>query len=79
MPQVSLYLNDRALGILRGEAEREKRSLSRFVSELIENHAQRPQWPKGYWDQVYGSLEDDSFQVAGEYDGDLDGKLPSFD
>lgn len=78
MPQVSLYLNDKALDYLHAEAKKEERSLSSFVSKLIIERAERASWPRGYWDEVYGCLEDSSFQVPPEIDASADGPLPSF-
>ena len=78
MPQLSLYLNDRAMGVLKKEAAKEKRSVSSFVSELIMNRKAKSSWPDDYWSEVYGCLDDESFRVPAEVDTALDGSLPSF-
>lgn len=78
MPQVSLYLNDRAMGVLKKEAAKEKRSVSSFVSELIMNRDEKASWPTDYWSEVYGCLDDDSFRVPEEIDAAFDGSLPTF-
>lgn len=78
MPQVSLYLNDSAFGVLKKGAAKEKRSVSSFVSELIMNHKEKSSWPTDYWSDVYGCLDDDSFRTPSEIDESLDGPLPAF-
>lgn len=78
MAQVSLYLNDQALTRLRKDAKKEKRSLSSVVSQLLMERDQIVRWPEGYWDDVYGCLNDESFQAPDEMDAALDGALPSF-
>ena len=78
MPQLSLYLNDRAMGVLKEEAAKEKRSVSSFVSELIMERKAKASWPADYWNDVYGCLDDDSFRVPDEVDAALDGPLPTF-
>ncbi len=77
MPQLSLYLNDQAFGILKSEAARAKRSVSGFVSQLVMEHGRRSSWPPDYWTEVYGGLVDETFQVPEELDSDLDGALPT--
>lgn len=78
MPQLSLYLNDAAMAQLRHDAEDSGASLSRYVSQLVMDKPHRLGWPDGYWESVYGCLEDDSFQVPPELDGAADGCLPAF-
>lgn len=78
MPQVSLYLNDSAFGVLKKSVAQEKRSVSSFVSELIMNHEEKASWPTGYWADVYGSLSDESFRVPDDIEESFDGPLPSF-
>ncbi len=79
MSQVSLYLNDAAMAQLRSVCEKEKRSLSGYVSELIMGKRNSDSWPQGYWDSVYGCLDDASFVVPSEPDAVFDGPLPVFD
>ena len=78
MPQLSLYLNDAAMGALRADAAKEKMSLSRYVADLITSKREEPSWPDRYWEGVYGALADASFQVPAEPSAALDGKLPAF-
>ena len=54
MPQVSLYVDDETMALLKKGAEQNNQSLSKYTSEAI--RAYQPQgWPAGYWD-LYGSL-----------------------
>ncbi len=77
MPQVSLYLDEPSMENLRKEAAHAEVSLSKYVAQLIQDHRERDEWPQDYWN-IYGSLNDESFQVPKDYDASLDGPLPSF-
>lgn len=77
MPQLSLYLNDETMRLLRSDVKNEQTSISKYVSQLINRNASNS-WPQGYWTEVYGCLDDDSFTVPDELDAALDGALPSF-
>lgn len=77
MPQLSLYLNEPTMKDLRNDAREAGVSVSKYVAQLVVEKASRKGWPDGYWDEVYGSLEDDSFQIPEELDAALDGALPS--
>lgn len=59
MPQLSLYLDDATMDLLRIAAERDHVSLSKYASTLIRNH-ENSLWPSGFWD-VYGALKDPTF------------------
>lgn len=78
MPQLSLYLNDAAMGQLRTQAKDSGRSLSRYVSQLILEDSPSNGWPEGYWESVYGCLQDESFRIPAEPDVELDDALPAF-
>ena len=55
MPQLSLYLDDDTMDILRQDATREGVSLSKHASRVIrENNVSA--WPKGFFD-LYGALD----------------------
>ncbi len=77
MPQLSLYLNEATMAVLKSDCEKSGKSLSSYVAELITDKQQREAWPQGYWESVYGALSDDTFQVPQEIDCELDGVLPS--
>ena len=72
MARLSLYLNESEMNTLRIDAKREGLSLSGYVARLIRENAGNHRWPAGYWDRVYGSLQDDSFNIS---DDDLVAEL----
>ena len=79
MPQLSLYLTDDAASILRDDAKQSGQSVSRYISGLvIDRHEHADSWPDGYWDSVYGCLDDPSFTIPPELDASLDAPLPEF-
>ena len=65
MPQLSLYVDDATMETLRTSARGEGVSMSRYASNLIRERAQNGGWPQGYWESIYGCLDDTDF-------GDLD-------
>ncbi len=77
MPQLSLYLDESTMDVLRNAAKQEGTSLSRYARRLIQDRASLT-WPAGFWD-TYGSLKDDSFVVPEDLDLSFDGELVSFD
>lgn len=79
MAQVSLYMSDEVLKTLRADAGKSHVSVSRYVSDLVQQKAASNGWPKGYWENVYGCLDDDSFVIPDELDPSFDNALPSFD
>ena len=70
MPQLSLYVDDETMDLLRKNANDRYVSLSRYVRDLIRDR-DFGAWPDGFWD-IYGALEDDSFVVPSELDSSLD-------
>lgn len=76
MPQLSLYIDNDMMGLLRTGSQREGISLSKYGSQLIRGDA-KAAWPHGFWD-VYGSLDDDTFVVPDELDFALDGPRSEF-
>lgn len=78
MPQLSLYLDDPSMDLLRSKSELAHVSMSKYVVELIRQSEQRGVWPSGYWDEVYGSIADPSFVAPPDLDPALDGSV-SFD
>ena len=77
MAQLCLYLDDATMSKLRSGSEKASRSLSRYVSDLINEKGVSGAWPEGYW-SVYGALSDDTFSVPTDLDPALDGPLPVF-
>ena len=73
MAQLSLYLDETEMKTLRKDAKREGVSLSRYAARLVRENSGRNRWPAGYWENVYGSLNDDSFVISHEgLDSSLD-------
>ncbi len=58
MPQLSLYLDDPTMEMLRTRARHQGISLSRYASQLIKQEEASGGWPEGYWDRAYGCLPD---------------------
>ena len=79
MAQLSLYLRDETMRSLRADAKKAKTSVSKYVAGLVEQQGSQNGWPKGYWDSIYGALDDPSFVIPSELDSSLDGSIPSFD
>ena len=71
MPQLSLYMNDATMSTLRRCASAQGVSLSSYAASLIRQAANGDGWPTGYWEGVYGCLDDD-FSVD---DSDLNPSL----
>ncbi len=67
------------MALLREDCQKSGASLSRYVSDLIAAKRVESVWPTGYWNTIYGVLDDSSFQIPGEIQAELDGELPSFE
>ena len=72
MPQLSLYLDDPTMELLRERSACDHVSMSKYVLGLIQQEDARQGWPEGYWDKVYGSLADPTFVAPDEVDIPLD-------
>lgn len=72
MPQLSLYLDDKTMDILKEKATEAHVSLSKYVTHLIKADGENRGWPEGYWETVYGCLTDPTFAVPKEVDIPLD-------
>lgn len=87
MPQVSLYVDNALMQGLRADAEREGVSLSKYVAQrLRESRAVNRErcntpsgMPKGYFDRLYGCVDDPTFAVPEELDFSLDAPRIAFD
>ena len=79
MPQLSLYLDETTMEILRRESNSEQISMSRYAANLIQKHTAVSAWPKGYWDNVYGCLNDGDFEEPEELDLSLDDSCDWFE
>ncbi len=78
MAQLSLYFTDATMQRLRADAKASNTSISKYVSSLVTNAKMQEGWPTGYWDTVYGALDDPTFVVPSEPDPCLDGAIPAF-
>lgn len=72
MPQLSLYLDEPTMEMLRKKSAGAHQSMSKYVTRLIQQSEQPRCWPEGYWDQVYGCLDDPTFEVPREVEVPLD-------
>ncbi|MCI8424695.1 MAG: antitoxin [Adlercreutzia sp.] len=72
MPQLSLYLDEPTMELLRSRSSRSHQSMSKYVTGLIRQSDRADSWPEGYWERVYGCLKDPSFVVPEEVDVPLD-------
>lgn len=61
MPQLSLYLDDVTMSVLKEKATEAHVSMSKYVTHLIKADSDDKGWPAGYWEHVYGSLIDPTF------------------
>jgi len=60
MPQLSLYITDENLAILKSRAAQAGVSLSKYAAQLIEKDASNNGWPDNFW-SFYGAIDDDTF------------------
>ncbi|WP_165051848.1 MULTISPECIES: antitoxin [unclassified Adlercreutzia] len=70
MAQLSLYLDEPTLSVLKTNASREKLSLSKMAQKSIRSYAPH-QWPAGFWD-LYGAVDDEMFCEPEELSWGLD-------
>ncbi|WP_172135129.1 antitoxin [Adlercreutzia sp. ZJ473] len=59
MAQLSLYLDEPTLSVLKSNASREKLSLSKMAQKSIRSYSPH-QWPAGFWN-LYGAVDDETF------------------
>lgn len=52
--------------------------MSQPESQITSDTEHASSWPNGYWESVYGSLTDQSFEVPDELDPSLDRTLVEF-
>lgn len=72
MAQLSLYLEEETMDLLRKKAVLANVSLSKYVAKLIRSDVSSG-WPMGYWD-LYGSIDDETFCEPAELAFELDGE-----
>lgn len=71
MPQLSLYLDDPTMESLRANAAREDKTLSKFVANVLRDHAESNLWPQGFFN-LYGACDDDALVEPPDEPFDLD-------
>lgn len=64
MPQLSLYLDDSTMELLRGEAQRTGTSLSKYAGAVIRERSSNT-WPQGFFN-LYGCIDDETFEAPEE-------------
>ena len=52
MPQLSLYLDEPTMEMLREKSSRAHQSMSRYVTGSFARVGKGAAWPSGYWDNV---------------------------
>jgi hypothetical protein len=75
MPQLSLYLDESSMSMLREASKREGTSISKCARARLARTENT--WPGSFW-ETYGAVQDETFTVPDEMDAALDGPLPSF-
>ncbi len=70
MPQISLYIDEETLEKLKAAAEREHTSISKWVARRIRAQVE-PEFPAGY-EELFGSIQDESFVEPKEIEAALD-------
>ena len=76
MPQLSLYLDDPTMALLKEDAKRTGQSLSKCAAESIRASKKTQGWPPNFMD-LYGCL-DSSFKRPDQGDASLDNDPASF-
>ena len=87
MPQVSLYVDDAMMAELRSGAANEGVSLSRYVAKCLNASAPAHRarcgtpsgMPEGYYERLYGCVDDESFVRPPQLDSSLDAPRLSFE
>lgn len=70
MAQLSLYMNDEDMALLRDEAAREGVSISGLARSILLGH-RASAWPESFWG-AYGAIADPSFERPPQPDVALD-------
>ena len=79
MPQISLYVDDATMEALRVSARGQGVSMSRYVAGLIADREHYGAWPQGYWESIYGALDEDLDIGDSELDPSLDDSCDFFE
>lgn len=76
MPQLSLYMDDAAMELLREKSKQEGVSLSKYARGQLTKPSGT--WPESFW-KTYGAVDDETFVLPSDIDPELDGPMPNFD
>ncbi len=76
MPQLSLYIDQETLKKIELAAKKEKVSISQWVKGKLQSSFEK-KWPDNYF-QLYGSIDDESFQKPDSLNFKNDSKRESF-
>lgn len=78
MPQLSLYLDEATMEVLRDSATRENKTLSKFVANTLRERHHDKGWPQGFFDLYGAAKADGSFCVPADTPF-THNDIPSFD
>jgi len=70
MPQISLYIDEETLEKIKAAASREHISISKWVAYRIRSQVE-PEYP-AYFDELFGSIDDETFTEPEEINVSLD-------
>lgn len=76
MPQISLYIDKETLEKVERAADSEKLSISKWVGKQVKKSLQAD-YPQNFQD-LFGSVRDETFTVPGRESSDMDAKRVSF-
>ncbi|TGK79280.1 toxin-antitoxin system, antitoxin component [Leptospira noumeaensis] len=76
MPQLSLYIDQDTLKKIELAAKKEKVSISQWVKGKLQSSFEK-KWPENFF-QLYGSIEDNSFNKPDFLDFKNDNKREAF-
>ncbi|MCG6146531.1 toxin-antitoxin system, antitoxin component [Leptospira bandrabouensis] len=76
MPQLSLYIDQDTLKKIELAAKKEKVSISQWVKGKLQSSFEK-KWPENFF-QLYGSIEDNSFNKPESLDFKNDNKREAF-
>ncbi len=76
MPQISLYIDKETLEKIEKAADAEKTSISKWVGKQLKKSL-RTEYPEDF-KNLFGSIQDDSFQVPDREPFDADAKRETF-
>ena len=71
MPQACIYLDEQTMAYAREQAARSNVSLSRHISQLVEERQKTATWPESFF-ATFGALGDAEFELPDELGWELD-------